>query len=309
MRKRIYQVIELSTGEDLPSRIYDITLFVSILLSLIPMMFRRSQPIFFALEWFATTIFIIDYLLRLWTADLKFPKLKKGAFFVYPFTPMAIVDLLSILPTILLMQPKFRLFVMLRLMRAIKVFRIFKLTRYSRGVRMFINIFRAERDALITVTTLAASFIFMAALIMYNVEPALFPNFFSALYWATITMTSVGYGDIAPNTVIGQLISIFSSILGIAIVALPTGIITAGFMREILNPADKATVREAVKEAVDETAVKEAVKEAVEQSAVTAAVRDALEDTGGNFEDALEAAIERLEKTYPPNNPEREKKG
>lgn len=321
MRKRIYQLIELSTGEDIPSRVYDIIMFVSILISLIPMMFRRSRFLFIGMEWLATSIFIIDYLLRLCTADLKFPKLKKGAFFVYPFTPLAIIDLLSILPTILLMQPKFRLFVMLRLMRAIKVFRIFKLTRYSKGVRMFVNIFRAERDALIAVTTLAVSFIFLAALIMYNVEPALFPNFFSALYWATITMTSVGYGDIAPSTFIGRIVSMFSSVVGIAIVALPTGIITAGFMKEILNPADKTAVREAVKEAVDETTVRAAVKEAVEQSAVTAAVREAvnqsdvrqavreavdpsavkeavrdvLDSASEDFDDALEAALNRRE--------------
>jgi voltage-gated potassium channel Kch len=117
---------------------------------------------------------------------------------------------------------------------------------------------------LIAVTTLAVSCIFMAALIMYNVESALFPNFFSALYWATITMTSVGYGDIAPTTVVGRLVSMGSSVIGIAIVALPTGIITAGFMKEILHPADKTAVREAVQEAVSQADIQQAVRYALE---------------------------------------------
>ena len=137
----------------------------------------------------------------------------------------------------------------------------------------------------------------MSAIIMYNVEPALFPDFFSALYWATVTMTSVGYGDISPATTIGQLVAMASSFIGIAVIALPTGILTAGFMKEILHPADETTVREAVREAVEESAVKEAVREAMDAELVKEALRDALEESNDTFEDAIEAALEHLEQS------------
>lgn len=297
MRKRIYEIIELSSGEDTASRVYDTIMFISILACLIPMMFRRSHTIFTYLDWAVTVAFLIDYILRLFTADFKLPKLKKWAFAVYPFTPLALIDLLSIIPTLLLLHPSLHRFHYLRLMRAIKVVRIFKLMRYSKGMRIFLNILRAEREALIAVSTLAASAIFMSAIIMYNVEPALFPDFFSALYWATVTMTSVGYGDISPATAIGQLIAMASSFIGIAVIALPTGILTAGFMKEILHPADETTVREAVREAVEESAVKEAVREAVDATLVKEAFRDALEESSNTFEDAIESALEYLEQS------------
>lgn len=305
MRKRIYQIIELSSGEDMASRVYDTIMFISILACLIPMMFRRSHAIFTYLDWVVTVVFLIDYILRIWTADLKLPKMKKWAFLVYPFTPLALIDLISIIPTLLLLHPSLHRFVILRLIRALKVVRIFKLMRYSKGMRMFLNILRAEREALAAVSTLAVSVIFMSAIIMYNVEPALFPDFFSALYWATVTMTSVGYGDIAPVTPIGQLVSMASSVIGIAIIALPTGIITAGFMKEVLDPADKTTVREAVREAVEEaveeSTVKEAVREAVDSSLVKEALRGALEESNDTFEDAIEAALEHLEQSRKQN--------
>lgn len=118
-------------------------------------------------------------------------------------------------------------------------------------------------------------------------------------------MTSVGYGDIAPVTPIGQLVSMASSVIGIAIIALPTGIITAGFMKEVLDPADKTTVREAVREAVEEaveeSTVKEAVREAVDSSLVKEALRGALEESNDTFEDAIEAALEHLEQSRKQN--------
>ncbi|MGN1014693.1 MAG: ion transporter [Butyricicoccus sp.] len=235
MRTRIYEIIELSTGQDLPSKIYDVIMLGSIICSLFPMMFRRNMVIFTVMEWSATIVFILDYLLRLWTADLKLPRFKKLAFLVYPFTPMAIVDLLSILPTVLLLNARFHLFVMFRLLRMVKIFRVFKLARYTRGFLLLKKVFMDQRDALIALFSLAFSYIILSALIMFNVEPAAFPTFFSAIYWSTITLTSVGYGDIYPVTTAGQLVAMISSMIGLAIVALPTGIITAGFMKEVLH--------------------------------------------------------------------------
>ena len=235
MKMRIYKIIELSTGQDLPSKIYDVIMLASIILSLIPMTFHRPPVIFTTLERVAIILFMLDYLLRLWTADLKLPRFKKLAFLIYPFTPMAIIDLLTILPTLLLWNGQYRLFMMLRLMRLVKTFRVFKLARYTRGFLMLKKVCLDQRDALIALFSLAFSYIMVSALIMYNIEPLLFPNFFSAVYWSTITLTSVGYGDICPVTPVGRLVAMISCMIGLAIIALPTGIIAAGFMKEVQN--------------------------------------------------------------------------
>ncbi len=122
---------------------------------------------------------------------------------------------------------------LLRMLRAMRVFRIFKAMRYSRSFFIIGNVLRKSKDALIAVCMLAGGYILMSALVIYNVEPESFKTFFEAIYWATISLTTVGYGDIYPVTTIGRIITMVSSVFGIAIVALPAGIITAGYMESI----------------------------------------------------------------------------
>lgn len=93
--------------------------------------------------------------------------------------------------------------------------------------------FKSQRKVLSAVGSLAVAYILISALVIYNVEPDSFNTFFDAIYWATVSLTTVGYGDIYPVTVIGRLVTMLSSVLGIAIIALPAGIITAGYMSEI----------------------------------------------------------------------------
>ena len=120
-----------------------------------------------------------------------------------------------------------------RLVRAFRVFRVFRGLRYSRSIRIINNVLRNSRDSLIAVCSRAIAYILIAALIIFNVEPDSFRNFFEAVYWATVSLTTVGYGDIYPITTMGRIITMASSIFGIAIVALPAGIITAGYMKEL----------------------------------------------------------------------------
>lgn len=121
----------------------------------------------------------------------------------------------------------FRLF---RIFRTFRVFRVFKALRYSKSIVIIINVMKNSKDALLAVCTLAIGYIFVSALIIFNVESDSFTTFFDAIYWATISLTTVGYGDIYPVTTAGRIITMISSIFGIAIVALPAGIITAGYM-------------------------------------------------------------------------------
>ena len=229
LRNRLYEIIEVSDGNDRWSSIYDVIMICVIVVSLIPLAFKQSIPLFDVTEKITVTVFILDYALRFWTADLK---LHRGAasFFLYPFTPLAIIDLLCILPTFVAISSGLRVLKVIRLMRAFRVLRAFKMLRYSRNLLIIIDVIREQRAALYAVFALAFGYILISALIIFNVEPDMFDNFFVALYWATVSLTTVGYGDIYPVSAAGRVITMLSSVLGIAVIALPSGIITAGYM-------------------------------------------------------------------------------
>ena len=114
-----------------------------------------------------------------------------------------------------------------------RVFRVFKAMRYSKSFEIIGNVLRSSKDSLVAVCALAGGYILISALVIFNVEPDSFGSFFDAIYWATVSLTTVGYGDIYPVSTLGRIITMVSSIFGIAIVALPAGIITAGYMNEI----------------------------------------------------------------------------
>ena len=151
---------------------------------------------------------------------------------------MAIIDLLSIMPGLNLISQSFKL---LRLTRLLKIIRLLKLFRYSDKITMFIIVLQKERQVLLSVLVLALFYIFITALVMFNAEPHINPltgdetfhSFFDALYWATVTLNTVGYGDLCPVTDIGRIVSMFSSLFGVAIIALPSGVITASYLEEL----------------------------------------------------------------------------
>ena len=144
-----------------------------------------------------------------------------------------IIDLLSILPSINMINKGFKVLKTIRLIRTFRVLRIFKSFRYSKNIQIILQVEKNSKKALIAVLYLAIGYIFVCTLIIFNVEPDSFNTFFDAIYWATISLATVGYGDIYPITTLGRIITMVSSFMGIAIVALPASIITAGYMKEI----------------------------------------------------------------------------
>ncbi len=240
MRKRIYEIIGEVTDEsdDKLSHFYDMAMIVVIAASLFPLMFKQSTTAFRVINYFATVIFIADYLLRLATADMK---LGRGpmSFMIYPFTPMAIIDLLSILPTFYLLNEGFRTLRVLRLIRALRVVRMLKFFRYSKDVAIVTRVLKRQKRSLAAVCTLAVGYVLLCALVMFNVEPETFDSFFEAIYWATVSLTTMGYGDIYPITIFGRIVTMVSSFIGIAVVALPAGIITAGYQHAIQEQYDE----------------------------------------------------------------------
>jgi len=238
-RERAYQIIEPTNGEDCLSTLYDYGMIAVIIVSMVPLAFKETTAAFEMIDKLAAVVFITDYLLRLATADLKLQKGKKS-FFYYPFTPMAIIDLLSVFPTFLPVNSGLRLLKIFRLLRSFRVFRAFRMFRYSKSITIIVNVIRNQRVPLLAVCTLAAAYVLLSALVIFNVEPDTFETFFEAFYWAMVSLTTVGYGDIYPVSVAGRVVAMLSSLIGIAVVALPSGIITAGYMDELRkNDADE----------------------------------------------------------------------
>lgn len=234
MRKRIYEITEVAENNDVISQVYDVFMIVVIVASIVPLAFKDSGAWGTVVDIVCVVIFIIDYILRWMTADYRYPNQRKvTAFLRYPVSFMALIDLISILPSFVSISAGFRLVRVFRLFRAFRVFRVFKGLRYSKNFKRITAVMRKSKDSLIAVGVLAVGYILIAALIVFNVEPESFGNFFDAIYWATVSLTTVGYGDIYPVTVLGRIVTMVSAILGIAVVALPAGIITAGYMKQL----------------------------------------------------------------------------
>ena len=230
-RKKIFTVVETDRST-VTSIVYDWLMLGFIVISLVPLAFREQNTLFVWFERISVTAFIIDYLLRWFTADYKLPDRPKWqAFLLYPITAMAIIDLLSIIPSFTFFN---RTLKMLRITRLLKILRVFRFIRYSKDLQILFRVLNKERRILFTVFLLAIAYIVTTALIMFNMEESsLFDDFFDALYWATTTLTTVGYGDIYPGSDLGRLISMISAITGVAIIALPSGVITASYLEEL----------------------------------------------------------------------------
>lgn len=245
MRKRIFEIIETAKNDDQLSAVYDTSILICVIASLIPLAFKEQTFAFSVIDKVTVSVFIIDYILRWSTADYKLDDHSIRAFIKYPFTFMALVDLISILPSITLMSSVFKVFRVFRMLkvvrvfRTMRVFRVFKAARYSKSIEIIGNVIRNSKEALFAVGTLAILYVLISALIVFNIEQDTFNSFFEAVYWATVSLTTVGYGDIYPVTTIGKFVAMISSVFGIAIVALPSGIITAGYMEELTKDKTK----------------------------------------------------------------------
>ena len=233
MRRRIFEIIEIARKDDTASHVYDCSMLVIIVISLIPLAMKEPGHVWQIVDHVCVGIFIIDYVLRLITADYKYDSHSVSSFVTYPFSPMAIIDILSILPSFILINQGFKLLRVSRMLKAMRVFRAFRALRYSKSFELIISVIRKSKDSLMAVCILAITYILLSALVIFNVEPESFSSFFEAVYWATVSLTTVGYGDIYPVTSTGRVITMVSSLFGIAIVALPAGIITARYMNEL----------------------------------------------------------------------------
>ena len=240
----IFEVIQPAENGRIASRIFDLVIMTFILLSVSSVFIttfdlpQKFQNILQRIELISIIIFSVEYLLRIWTADLLYPE--AGFFysrFRYMSSPMALVDLLAILPFYLPMILPVDL-IGIRAVRLVRLLRIFKLNRYSDALISIGSVFKNKSREIFASLFFVLILLVVASLLIYYAEhdaqPQQFQNAFSGLWWAVATLTTVGYGDIYPITPIGRVLGAVIAILGIGMVAVPTGILSAGFV-EVLE--------------------------------------------------------------------------
>lgn len=242
MKKRVFEIIQSASGGDKISKIFDLSIVALILINVVIAIadtFKLPACVkmaFSVVDVFSVAVFTVEYFLRVWTSDMLRPDLSPArARLRYMLSFMAVIDLLSILPFYISFIPvDLRV---LRMLRIVRLFRVFKINRYTTALASIGNVLKAKKQQLFSSVFVVLLLMVIAAVLMYNIEnaaqPETFDNAFSALWWAVATFTTVGYGDIYPVTVAGKILSAIIAILGIGLVAVPTGIISSGFIEQM----------------------------------------------------------------------------
>lgn len=248
IKTRVYNTIRTDDENDTASNVFDFIIILLIIINVIMVIAETfslpelAKQVFRYIEIVSVVIFTIEYLLRVWTADFIFSDISPSkARLKYALSFMAVIDLLAILPFYLPFIIKIDLRV-LRMLRIIRLLRVFKVNRYTDALSTIGSVFVRKKSQLLSSIAVVLLLMVIAAVLMYNVEnaaqPDAFSNAFDALWWAVATLTTVGYGDIYPVTALGKLLSSVIALLGIGLVAVPTGIISAGFV-ELLGGDEK----------------------------------------------------------------------
>ncbi len=255
MRERWHEII---FEADTPlGKLFDIVLLIFILASVFVVMMEtvgdysvRYRTLFFILEWTFTIFFTIEYFLRLYVVHKK----RK-----YALSFFGIIDLLAILPTyISLFIVGTQSLVVIRALRLLRVFRIFKLANFLSESRFLIDSLKRSRAKIAVFLFFIVLMVCILGSVMYLIEGGVNPEQFDsiprAIYWAIVTLTTVGYGDISPSTPLGQFIAAIIMILGYAVIAVPTGIITAEAVKTDSISLSTQVCRYCAKEGHDEDA-------------------------------------------------------
>jgi voltage-gated potassium channel len=244
IREKVFNIVDENNKSGYISRTFNFSIVLLIILSVVSIILESYKEIyhyyeteFYVFEVFSVVIFSIEYLLRLWTVKYKYPeKSEINAFITYIFSPYALIDLFAILPFYVpLLIPVDLRFI--RILRLLRVTRIFKLSRYSKSLKLIAEVFKEKRSDLGVTVFVTFILLIIASTIMYYLEhekqPDAFPNIIASFWWAIATLTTVGYGDVYPITGWGKFISSIIALLGIGLVALPTGILSAAFMEKM----------------------------------------------------------------------------
>jgi len=232
-KQKVHEII--FEADTVTGKLFDVILLAAILLSIIGVMLesvneidKKYHELIMAFEWGFTILFTIEYFFRIYAVNRSFK---------YIFSFMGIVDLLAIIPTYLIfIFPAVHWMSVIRAIRLIRIFRIFKLSRYLRGAHTMQIALRSSRPKIIVFLLSVMLLVIILGTLMYIIENSArtngFENIPNSIYWSIITLTTVGYGNIVPMTILGKIVASFIMILGYGIIAVPTGIVTAEFSRK-----------------------------------------------------------------------------
>lgn len=231
VQEKLYDII--FEADTKPGKLFDIFLLIFIIISIIAVMLESVSSIYdkygqllVVIEWIITAIFTIEYILRIWIVNKSWN---------YIFSFFGIIDLLSILPAFLgLIFIGTHGLMIFRVLRLLRIFRVFKLTRYINAGSIIIEALKESRAKISVFLFGVLTIVTILGTIMYMIEGEEngFVSIPKSIYWAIVTMTTVGYGDITPLTTLGQFLASFMMILGYAVIAVPTGIITVEMVKK-----------------------------------------------------------------------------
>lgn len=251
IKQRVWEIVEAAQSGDTVSRVFDIFLVSIILLNVIAVIFgsviaiqQQYGPELYVFEVFSVSIFTVEYIARLWSCTVleqyRSPIMGRLRFALRPFL---IIDLLAILPFFLpFLGMDLRV---VRALRIVRLLRILKLGRYNSALREIGRAISSKREELILTTIVLVLLLIISSSLMYFAEnqaqPEAFPDIPSAMWWSVVTLTTVGYGDVYPITLAGKVLASVIAVLGIGMVALPTGIIGASFVEGVEQKRKKKT--------------------------------------------------------------------
>ncbi len=253
-KKKIFEIIKIGYVGDVPSRIFDIVIAAAILLNLFIIFFETFDvsakfiSVLNTIEFVTVVIFTVEYILRIFTADFAYPS--KGSYGLavaaFVFSLYGMIDLLSFLPYWLSnIFPAAHIpagAVAFRMLRVVRILRLFRINRYYDAFNVITDVLKEKKNQILSALFIILMLIIGASIIMYDLEhdaqPESFKNAFSGIWWAVSTLLTVGYGDIYPVTSAGRFVGIVLAFLGVGTVAIPTGIISAGFVQQYTKIKD-----------------------------------------------------------------------
>ncbi len=242
LKRNIALIIDTKNHAGKASRVFELFIITLISLNAIAIVVEsyasvreRYVDFFHYFELFSVAVFTVEYLLRIWIADWVYPaKTRRHSVWYFVSSWGGVIDLLAILPFYLPLVLDLRF---VRILRIMRLLRLLKLTRYSMALNIIGRVIKETKQELNITIFITGILLFFSSTIMYylenTVQPEAFPNIPATLWWAVATLTTVGYGDVYPVTPLGKLLSGIIALLGIGIVALPTGIISAAFLSRL----------------------------------------------------------------------------
>ena len=244
-------IIQIGDKSNRISRAFDIFITITIVSNILVTFLQTFEELdflsgfFFVVEVITLFIFCVEYVLRIWTADLLYPGMRKcRARLRFMVSFDGVVDILTIVPVFFLSG-----FVIFRMLRVARIFHLFRLNARYDSFNVITTVLYEKRNQIISSVFIVVILMLASSLCMYSVEhdaqPEVFRNAFSGVWWSMSTLLTVGYGDIYPITTLGRLVAIWIAYLGVGVVAIPTGIISAGFVEQYQRKSSISNIRDA----------------------------------------------------------------